>query len=302
MFLVCYYVRVRQLKVVKRYGPAFFILSIILIGFITYFIYKNQSSKPLTTVLNPPEDGPIFKTNTAKTTVSDQDSQNSLQPSWNFDRETKNWVATINPPKCQDPLIVPSPVDVTKASGVLYPGQIRGGDYKPHGGFRFDTLSDNSVNVYTPLDATLVEASRHLATGEMQYVLYFINDCGIMYKLDHLRNLTPKFEKIIDEVPIGGENDSRTTRISPPAPIKSGELVATKVGIESTRNVFMDFGVYDLRKKNGVNYTGRSLYNIEQFGQHAICWLDSLPAKDKAIVDSLPGADGEQGKKSDYCF
>ncbi len=183
----------------------------------------------------------------------------------------------------------------------MYPGQIRGGDYKPHGGVRFDKLPNNFVGVYAPMDANLYQAARHLESGEMQYSLYFINDCGIMYKLDHLRELTDKFENILGPIPTGAEGDSRTTMISPPVFISAGEHVATKVGIERSKNVFYDFGVYDLRRTNGVDYSVKNYYNIEQFGMHGICWLDYLEEQDKSLAKSLPGADGKSGKQSDYC-
>ena len=41
------------------------------------------------------------------------------------------------PPACPEPLEIPAPVDVHRATSILYPGQTRG-EYKPHGGFRFD--------------------------------------------------------------------------------------------------------------------------------------------------------------------
>ena len=230
-----------------------------------------------------------------------ENKSNIKPPSWEFDYNTKTWSVTGTPPKCPEPLVFPSPVDVNLASGVLYPGQERSGDYKPHGGFRFDGLANNEVDVYAPMDGKLVEASRHLASGEVQYVLYVINDCGIMYKLDHLREVTQKFNEIFDNIPMGAEGDSRTTRVAPPVFVAKGEHVATKVGIESTKNVFMDFGVYDLRNTNGVDYGFHDYYNINQYGTHALCWLDFLEESDKNLVRSLPAADFQNGSTSDYC-
>ena len=34
---------------------------------------------------------------------------------------------------------------------------------------------------------------------------------------------------------------------------------------------------------------------------HAICWLENLEEPAKTVVLSLPGADDQNGKKSDYC-
>jgi hypothetical protein len=228
-------------------------------------------------------------------------NQKTLEVSWEFDRESGTWQASGDTPDCPDPMVFASPVDLSLASGILYPGQLRGGDYKPHGGVRFDGLKNNSVDVYASMDAKLVEGSRHWALGEVQYALYFLNDCGIVYKLDHLKELTPKFTEIINAIPMGGENDSRTTQIRPSVLVEKGEQIATKVGFESDKNVFLDFGVYDLRKTNGVDYSSKNYYNIEQYGMYAICWLNFLPEPDKTLAKNLPGADGQSGKESDYC-
>ena len=237
----------------------------------------------------------------AKSILTDAQNKKSSGVSWQFDHQTGIWSALGTPPACPDPLIFPSPVDVNLASSILYPGQLRGGDYKPHGGFRFDTLSTNEVSVYAPMDGKLYQASRHWALGDVQYSLYFINDCGIQYKLDHLLELTSKFDEIVNEIPMGAQNDSRTTQIHPPVSVAKGEQVATKVGLKKTKNVFFDFGVYDLRAKNGVDYTGRDYFNIKEYGEHAICWLNNLEGSTRTVVLALPGADGQSGKQSDYC-
>ncbi len=227
--------------------------------------------------------------------------------SWQF-RDGK-WNVSGNPPECHQPLTFPAPVDLSLVTGILYPGQIRGNDYKPHGGFRFDNNTNNEVDVYAPMDGNLFKAAQHLEYGEIQYSLYFINDCGIMYKLDHLREVTAKFKEILNNIPMGAEGDSRTTEIQPAVYVAKSEHVATKVGFENfpggynNRNVFVDFGVYDLRKTNGVQYDSafQSKYpNINEYGTHAVCWFDYLSSEDEAIVRNLP-ADGSGGKVSDYC-
>lgn len=221
---------------------------------------------------------------------------------WRYD-STNGWSSVGDVPACPDPFVFDAPVDVSLASGMLYPGQIRGTDYKPHGGFRFDNLSTNEVDVYAPFDARLVKAARHLQDGEVQYSLYFIHDCGVMYKLDHLRELTPMFEEIIESIPMGGEGDSRTTQIDPSVLVREGEHVATKVGFESSRNIFFDFGLYDLRQKNGVDYTDSfraSQPSLGEYGEYGVCFFDYLTEPDRSVVWDLP-AGGLEGKVSDYC-
>lgn len=264
-------------------NPAFFIIVIVIIsGGVALLLLKNK------------DDGSRFTP-----------SNNNL--GWTFTGES--WQASDTPPVCPEPVVLSAPVDVNLASGILYPGQVRGGDYKPHGGFRFDNHSNNEVDVYAPMDGKLFKTARHLEYGEIQYSLYFINNCGIMYKLDHLRELTTKFKELLDNIPMGGEGDSRTTEIRPAVFVAKGEHVATKIGFENfpggykDKNVFVDFGLYDLRKTNGVNYDSafRTKHpNINEYGAYAVCWFDYLSNEDEAVIRSLP-ASGNEGEMSDYC-
>ncbi|MEX1995282.1 MAG: prepilin-type N-terminal cleavage/methylation domain-containing protein, partial [Candidatus Saccharimonadales bacterium] len=56
---------------------------------------------------------------------------------------------------CPAQPMMTSPADVSLATAVLYPGQTRGSDYKPHGGLRFDNAKGNKVTVRAPMDAKL---------------------------------------------------------------------------------------------------------------------------------------------------
>ncbi|MEK6760897.1 MAG: hypothetical protein AABX93_03160 [Nanoarchaeota archaeon] len=271
----------------------FAFIAILILGVSAFFIQKNFV----------PEDIEENQENISSNKIEDFFAQDA-KIDWYFDMESKNWKVSGAPPECDEPLIFPSPADIKLASSILYPGQIRGGDYKPHGGIRFDGLENNGVDVYAPMDGNLFMAARHLESGEVQYSLYFTNDCGMLYKLDHLRELTSKFNSIMEKIPMGGEGDSRTTQIFPSIFVGKGEHVATKIGIEANKNIFFDFGVYDLRKTNGVVYDEEfraKFYNIDQFGTHALCWLDYLEGEEKNIAKSLQGGDGISGKTSDYC-
>jgi len=248
----------------------FLLLIVLAIGVLVIIVFKNSNLENITSVEN---------------------TTSSEKVKWHH--ENGEWRVTGTPPSCPEPFLFSSPADVALASGILYPGQIRGNDYKPHGGIRFDDLANNDVDVYAPFDGNLYKAARHIEQGEIQYALYFINDCGIMYKLDHLRQLTAKFEKILDTIPQGGEGDSRTTEI-PSEFVKKGEHVATKVGFEVGKNVFLDFGVYDLRNTNGIA-------GNDEYKSYGICWFDYLMEPDKSTVRALPGADSVSGANSDYC-
>lgn len=206
-------------------------------------------------------------------------------------------------PACPSPLLK-TPTSLKSVTTILYPGQTRGGNYKPHGGFRFDTVTTNKVTVMAAMSGHVVRGARYLVDGEIQYTFDIINDCGFMYRIGHLRTLTARFQKIANKFPAATEGDSRTTNVKPPVTVKLGEAIATEVGLKSASpiNVFFDFGVYDLRKKNSAakNATYAATHDAE-LAQHAICWFNNLPAKDAKIVKSLPPADGVAGKTSDYC-
>lgn len=209
------------------------------------------------------------------------------------------WKANGSAPACASPLMINSPVDATKATSILYPGQSRGDDYKPHGGFRFDT---GTVTVSAPLDATVTRASRYIQDNEIQYFFEFVNSCGIAYRFDHLRTLAPAFAKIADTLPAAKVDDSRTTDLSG-ITVKAGDSVATEVGFMKTSNFSVDFGVYDFRTANTASQTNgwASTHTNPELENHAVCWLDLLPEPAKTRVQSLPAGDSAMSKTSDYC-
>ena len=199
---------------------------------------------------------------------------------------------------CPTPLIQ-TPVDLSKVTSILYPGQERGGNYKAHGGFGFENATDNLVTVKIPLNGKVKRVVRYREMGEIQYLFEFEGDCGVSFRFDHLRKLTPKFEAIVNAFPI--KEDTRTDLVSPPVAVKVGEVIATEVGF--LNNVSVDFGVYDMRQKNEASKdpvwaSAHSQYPADSYG---ICWLNSLPQADSAVVNLLPGRDGKFEKKSDYC-
>lgn len=190
-----------------------------------------------------------------------------------------------------------SPADISLVTSVLYPGQTRGGDYKAHGGLRFDNSQDNKVTIKAPMDAKLTIGSRYIEQGEVQILLEFSNACGVMYRFDHLLTLTDKFQRAVDaSLPAPKLDDSRTSDFKTKVDVTKGEIVATAVGFAKTGSTGLDFGVYDMRKQNGVTKANNDL------ASHGVCWLhDWLPADDSAKLLALPGGDSINGKNSDYC-
>lgn len=201
-------------------------------------------------------------------------------------------------PPCPDPLVLQTPVDLSKVTSVLYPGQERGGNFKPHGGFRFDNSKPDEIEIVAPLEGKLREAQAYTEQGEIQYLVDFENPCGIVYRFDHIALFSSKFKELTQSLPVISEEDWKSGKgVHQQRPgsfdisVQKGELIATSVGFKKTNNVFVDFGVYDLRGKN--------LYQNPR--PYAVCWFDLLTAEDTVTVKSFPSGDSQNGKKSAYC-
>jgi len=210
------------------------------------------------------------------------------------------WSPNGTPPPCPEPLITHTPVDMRLVIGALWPGQVRGG-YKAHGGFRFNNDGTDKITVRDPTGSHLIQASQYLENGEKQYFMVFSVPCGFVYRLDHLKTLSPKLAEIVKNLPYPKEGDSRTSYIIPPVWVNAGEIIATSVGI--TKNIFIDFGLYDVRKPNNIipNPIWADLYTADkEFGHYGVCFFDYLPGNDGTVMRSLPT--GKEGKISDYCL
>jgi len=193
------------------------------------------------------EDEPIEEEQVEVEVAEEKIEESKNQVSWRYDN---GWISQGDPPACPDPLILKSPVDVSLATSILYPGQIRGGAFNPHGGFRFDNSKKEDIIVRAPLDGYISEGSRYLQNGKVQYLFDFINPCGILYRFDHLYKLSPKLAAIAETFPEPVEGDSSTTGVQD-AEVVEGEIIGEQVGVEG--NFFLDFGVYDLRQKNDAS-------------------------------------------------
>ncbi|MHB1090060.1 MAG: hypothetical protein ACYC06_07605 [Ilumatobacteraceae bacterium] len=85
----------------------------------------------------------------------------------------------------------------------------------------------------------------------------------------------------------------------------AGKKLAVEVGLtKPSKNVFFDFGVYDMRSSNKIS--SDSTWAAQHLGDkemswHAVCWFDLFDAQSAATVRSLPSRDGASGKTSDYC-
>jgi len=216
---------------------------------------------------------------------------------WQFNGQA--WQSSGTPPACPSPLVTGTPVDLARVTSILYPGQSRNG-YKPHGGFRFDSAGQTAaVAVTAPMDATVLRGARYLEGGELQYLFDFVNSCGVMYRFDHLRELSTRFQAIANALPVAAEGASATTVISGQS-VTLGETIATAIGLRG--NVSVDFGLYDLRQRNAISADPAWLATHPgELAPYGVCWLDHLTAGDAARVRALPPGDQQSGRTSDYC-
>ncbi len=220
-------------------------------------------------------------------------------------QQTENgWQSMETPPACPAQPMLKAPADLSKVTSVLYPGQTRGGNYKPHGGLRFDNATGNKVTVTAPIDGYLVRGGSYIAEGEVQYTFDAMNNCGVMYRVGHLRELPANLQEIADTWPTPSAN-SATQSINPAVLVKQGETLGTKVGILSSGNTFFDLGVYDYRQENEASKAAayQTAHTQDKaLSWHAVCWLNTwLPASDVATLAKLPAGDPTSGKNSDYC-
>jgi hypothetical protein len=224
------------------------------------------------------------------------------------------WMAMGTPPECPEPfkLASPSP-QLGKATSVLYPGQERmgeifggqGGNYKPHGGLRFDeSQKPSDVQVVSPIDGYVYRGSQFLSNGEIQYTFDLVHPCGYMVRVGHLRELSDTFKKYADKFPPAQEGDSRTERVDEFPQVRSGDVIATAAGYNGGPNIFFDLGVFDLRQTNQASkdpaYQAKWASAKEHF-YYGVCWFDMLPKADGSFIKTLPAGDPKAGKTSDYC-
>ena len=224
---------------------------------------------------------------------------------WMYPPDGNKWTPSGDPPPCPA-LLFSAPVDVSKASSILYPGQQRGksiNDYKAHGGFRFDNQTSNAIEARAPFDGFIWRGNRHIVEGgHIQYGFDLIHECGIMHRFGHLNELSPQLQKVAERLPQPVLNDSRTTDLLPFEFVKKGELLATKIGVPG--NPGMDWGAYDLRNENAAakDPTFREAHKFQRWYDYfGLCWFDYLPDAEEQVARSLPGGDGTMGKQSDYC-
>ena len=130
------------------------------------------------------------------------------------------------------------------------PGRIDPDVHRGHGYFRIPT-GMNAVDVRMPVNATLYMGSNHYEDAAnavsdervIQYRLEFRTECeGLKFRFDHIAEPVPKIMALFTREPLV---DSSHGMDLDPLFLNEGDLVGTKIGIETNGNAFVDFGVYD---------------------------------------------------------
>lgn len=225
-----------------------------------------------------------------------------------MDSQSK-WVPSDTPPACTFPIIpAGSLLDFSKPLSLLQPGQVRGGSYKPHGGLRWSLygsyVADTKITV--PFDGVVTIAWQYKTEGAYQFGVNIINPCGFMLRLGHLHVPSPQFAAILDKLPPAVEMDSRESYLNPPVAVKTGDVIATAVGIPppasaDAMGTFFDFGLLDLRAPNPVVPADFNSNADAKYAKYSLCWYQGnyLSESDKALVAKLPLSNGDS--TSTYC-
>lgn len=246
----------------------------------------------------------------SRTATAIQATDNKV--TWAFDEKKQEWyVQSGKAPECEGSFEY-SPVDFIEVEAVLLPGQYRGYNYKPHGGFSVASGTAGQVQVKMPVDGTITGLTRYLEGpngGVLQYLVTFVNDCGLEIKFDHLATLSPHLQAIAETRPPAKLDDTRSDPNNKPAPelFKAGEVIATVVGNPSVPNYGFDFGVLDYRQQNNISKNKdwavlHDTYTANEW--YGICWLDKLPGEDADIAKELSEKVinlNKQNVVSDYC-
>ncbi len=272
--------------------PILLILVVVsFVGFVGWSVVNKDNTK---------DDVKSVNDGSGQAANEDKSGANS-EVTWSWGGES--WKPSATPaPECEAGPTFKMPVDVSKVTAVLYPGQTRGGNYKAHGGFLFADSKQAEIDVSIPIDSHLVKASRYIEQGEIQYFMVFSVPCGFVYRFDHLLTLTPEFQEIMDKLPKAEANNSKTTNIQPAVAFKAGTKVASGVGFKT--NTSVDFGVYDVRQPNEASkqadYAAQRA-QFKEFDYYGTCFLEYLDQSSETRLSALPGGDGVAGKTSDYC-
>ena len=228
---------------------------------------------------------------------------------WNFMNESQSWESNSNPPECGDidDLFTVFPVDINNVTQFARPGRLGTGNYDDavyiaHSALRTDNSSHADQPIKFPAKGfSLASAAQRFESRYsdlVQIKLEFIHPCGLQVRLDHLNSLTGRWSEILRDLPLNEDSNSRIT-FFPQGVHLVGEGELLSYGIGHPTNVYLDFGVYDLRSKNNIHeYIANEWPDYVGQGDYGICWAGFFGDEIESALHALPaGANPD----SDYC-
>ena len=225
--------------------------------------------------------------------------------------ETGSWAPSSAPPECGplEEMFDVLPIDPNILTTVGRPGRTGGNGayYVAHGLLRANNTPHDQIEVKFPANGfSLYSVNRRLEDyyigqkrindGVEQVKLEFHHPCGISIMIDHIAQLTDRWMEIIKDIPVT-MNDSRTVQMpSGQYWVESGEVLGHAIG--HVNNIYLDFGVYDLRNKNdSAVMIAKDWPEYINSGGHGICWSGLFGSQVQEILEGLY----DLGSESDYC-
>ena len=275
---------------------------------------STASSTPANTATNTPtHTATSTPTNTATSTPTESmrpdrtripDDSKMTMKRWQSNGDGQ-WSSTHEPARCplMDELFEIFPIDISVLTQFARPGRTGFNEtiYIAHGALRADNTKYDEINVKFPasgfsLHAVNRRVETYIQSDEEQIKLEFIHPCGILVRLDHLAQLSPKWLDIVKDVPV--TSDSRLTFVEQNIHlVELGEVLSG--GIGHPTNTYLDFGIYDLTRKNNVaKYISENWPNYKGSGDHGICWSSFFGEETQQILETLPAG---SVNTSDYC-
>ena len=227
-------------------------------------------------------------------------TMNQWQPS-----RDGQWTSTHDPSQCppMKEVFKIFPIDTSVITQFARPGRtgFNSTIYIAHGALRADDTKHDTVTVSFPasgfsLHAVNRRVETYIESDEEQIKLEFIHPCGILVRLDHLAQLSPKWLDIIDNIPVTSDSHLTFTQQNVHL-VELGEVLSN--GIGHPTNTYLDFGVYDLRQKNKIaEYISESWPEYVGTADHGVCWSSFFGVETQELLEKLPAG---AVSTSDYC-
>lgn len=226
---------------------------------------------------------------------------------WHWDAPLNKWASFGYVPECTFPIIPDKAfVDFSTLQWLIAPGRLRNNNYKPHGALRWSIYPEpyvSGITVKLPFDATVIGAWSDRRSGDYQFGINAVSDCGIMIRLMHLFEPGPEMKKILDF--IKPWEQTHAGEVYTIVRLKKGTIIATNVGqptnTDEGAGTQMDFGLLDLRQLNANKPLSNNGTTANYYAEYSVCWLEGpwLSENDKKLISKIPIHGGIS--ESDYC-